>query len=92
MVRAQTPANCVVTDAERERAVDLVRTLSTGGFGTEELDSEAMHELAHLLPDPNFRDIIYWPKFHRLAAAVPEVELTPEKVVELACLYKPFAL
>lgn len=81
-----------MTDEERERAVYLVRRLSTGGFESEELNERADDELGRLLPDPHYSDLIFWPNAHPLSAGLTESELTPEKIVELACQYKPFSL
>jgi len=57
----------------------------------EEVDS-LVAEFESLVPDPNESNLIFWPQHHPLSCGLSEAELTPEKVVELARRYQPFAL
>lgn len=52
-----------------------------GAFETENEEDDA---LERLVPDPNVSDLIFHPRHHQLLANLPDIELTPEKIVELA--------
>ncbi len=80
-----------VVETDRQRAIALVRQLMTAS-GTERQLDAAMAELESIVPDPNVSDLIYWPGHHERSRGLRESELTPDKIVELAYRYKPFAL
>ncbi len=63
----------------------------TASGSESELDA-AMTELESLVPDPNVSAIIFWPSHHELSRHLEAAELTPQKIVELAYQYEPFAL
>lgn len=59
---------------------------------TEAEQDAWLRELKRLVPDPAVSNLIFWPNHHKLAKDLQESELMPEKIVELAFSYEPFAL
>ena len=62
------------------------------GSQSESQVTATMIELESIVPDPRVSNLIYWPSRHPLSQGLNDAELTPEKIVELAYRYKPFAL
>jgi hypothetical protein len=77
---------------ERDRAVELVRRIYAGDYTTDEEVDSLVAEFESLVPDPQASDLIFWPDAHPLSRGLPDDELTPELVVELARRYRPIAL
>ncbi|MBC9714628.1 bacteriocin immunity protein [Streptomyces sp. TRM66268-LWL] len=67
----------------RTEAIEIVERLMNGGFGTEAEDSAAIEALERGLVCPHVSDYIFWDF---------DPEQTPEKVVDRALAYEPFAL
>ena len=81
-----------VEEAQRARAVEVVRRLMEDDTLGEEEEDDLLDELEALVPDPRVSALVYWPQRHERAAGRAEAELTPEVIVELALQYRPFAL
>jgi hypothetical protein len=78
-------------DAARQRAIELARLIIAGAGDTEGEADELIDEFESLVPDPDASALIFWPHRHALSKDLEPEELTPERVVDLAYRYKPFA-
>jgi hypothetical protein len=67
-----------VDGLSRAELVEMVRTMMTGGVGTEADDDALMKRIERNVPDPNVVGLIFYP-------ARP---MTPEEIVDAALAYR----
>jgi len=66
----------------RAELIEAVRTLMTGGLGSEEANDELIGRVERSVPDPEVSDLMFF----------SDPPLTPEEVVEAALAYRPIVL
>jgi hypothetical protein len=77
---------------DQAHTVELVRRILAGEYTSEAEAHSMVAEFESLVPDPHASALIFWPGEHPLSRDISEDALTPERIVELACRYRPFAL
>jgi hypothetical protein len=92
LTHVAAPVHTPSVETERQRAIELARLILDGAGETEEEADELIKEFESLVPDPNASALIFWPEAHALSRELTPEQLTPERIVDLAYRYKPFAL
>lgn len=80
-----------VVSPDREAALETLCAIFAGIDAGQEVEG-LVDRFVRLTPDPQASNLIFWPQHHPLSAQLDPVELTPERIVELAFQYRAIAL